>query len=283
MKSVLKSLFLIFALLATFACTAQEEEEFRFSGEAVRILAIGNSFSMDAVEENLWWLAASDGHLCEIGNLYIGGCSLERHVNNARNDAPAYQYRKVVRGVHSTTNEVSLREALCDGKWDYISVQQVSQLSGIYDSYQKSLPKLLGYIRLYAPQAQIVLHETWAYAADSDHSGFANYDCDQEKMYSAIVAATTRAAHEYGISVIIHAGTAIQYARETTIGDNLTRDGYHLNALGRYTAACAWYETLFGEDVRSNGYFRNNLDRNLQRTVREAAHKAVAGTNADAE
>ena len=56
--------------------------------DTVRILAIGNSFSEDAVEEHLYNLAKEEGVPVIIGNMYIGGCPLERHVNNARKDAP---------------------------------------------------------------------------------------------------------------------------------------------------------------------------------------------------
>ena len=44
----------------------------------VRILAIGNSFSQDAVEQYLHELAEAEGISTIIGNMFIGGCSLER-------------------------------------------------------------------------------------------------------------------------------------------------------------------------------------------------------------
>ena len=52
--------------------------------KTVRILAIGNSFSQDAVEQYLHELAEAEGISTIIGNMFIGGCSLERHVKNAR-------------------------------------------------------------------------------------------------------------------------------------------------------------------------------------------------------
>jgi len=63
--------------------------------KTVRILAIGNSFSQDAVEQYLHELAEAEGISTIIGNMFIGGCSLERHVKNARDNAPAYAYRKI--------------------------------------------------------------------------------------------------------------------------------------------------------------------------------------------
>lgn len=61
----------------------------------IKILAIGNSFSWDSVEQNLHQIADADGTTLIIGNMYIGGCSIEHHVNNLRNDLPEYRYMKI--------------------------------------------------------------------------------------------------------------------------------------------------------------------------------------------
>ena len=242
----------------------------------VRILAIGNSFSVDALEEHLQELAVAAGHECEIGNLYIGGCSLERHAGNIINDAGAYEYRKIAfDGSRSSVNGCSVREALCDGEWDFVSVQQVSQLSGLYETYKATLPVLLDCIKQYSPNAMIVFHQTWAYAANSSHDGFANYDRNQQQMYDAIVSTGRRVVKEFDIDLLIPSGTAIQNMRGTYVGDNLTRDGYHLNMLGRYTAACVWFEAIFGDDVRENNYCAPGIDEDLQRMARRAANAAV--------
>lgn len=59
----------------------------------MKVLCIGNSFSIDAVENNLVELAAERGIDLTVGNLYIGGCSLERHALNMRGDSAVYSYR----------------------------------------------------------------------------------------------------------------------------------------------------------------------------------------------
>ena len=50
----------------------------------LKVLAIGNSFSVDAVEQNLYELAKANGDRIVIGNMHIGGCSLERHYLNLK-------------------------------------------------------------------------------------------------------------------------------------------------------------------------------------------------------
>lgn len=245
--------------------------------KVIRILAIGNSFSMDAVEENLCELAAAAGIECEIGNLYIGGCSLERHVENIRGDAADYEYRKIEGpGVRTVRPGVSVSEALHDGKWDFVSVQQVSQLSGMFETYESLLPELVDYVKSICPESQIIFHQTWAYSSCSTHPGFANYGNDQLRMYEAIAETSRRVQSTFGIGCVVPSGTAIQNARQTSLGDNLDRDGYHLNALGRYAAACAWFGALFGADVRDNSYFNPDIDEESQRIVRLCAYEAVA-------
>lgn len=242
----------------------------------IRILAIGNSFSVNAVEQNLHELMTAAGYKCEIGNMYIGGCTLEQHVNNLRNSSPAYEYRKVdISGKHTNQPKVSLRQALTDGEWDFISVQQASKDSGKFDTYEASLAELLNYISEYCPDAEIVLHQTWAYAQYYTSTAFASYGNNQQQMYDAIVATSSRVMQEYGFTTIIPSGTAIQNLRMTSIGDNLNSDGTHLNTLGCYTAACTWCEALVGTDVRSNPYVRSDLPAESQQQAKEAAHYAV--------
>ena len=80
--------------------------------------------------------------------------------------------------------------------------------------------------------------------------GFKNYDQNQMKMYTSIVNAVKKAANLVGIKKIIPSGTAIQNARTSFIGDHMNRDGYHLDlTIGRYTAACTWFEALTHQNV----------------------------------
>ncbi|WP_255702926.1 DUF4886 domain-containing protein [Antarcticibacterium sp. 1MA-6-2] len=61
----------------------------------LKILAIGNSFSEDAIEYYLYGLANAADQEIVIGNLYIGGAELSQHVANANSNANSYSYRKV--------------------------------------------------------------------------------------------------------------------------------------------------------------------------------------------
>lgn len=245
----------------------------------IKILAIGNSFSEDAIENYLYDLAKAAGYKVIIGNLYIGGSSLELHWENASGSKDAYDFRKIgIDGSLNREGSKSIAYAVKNENWDYISFQQVSQLSGIIDGYREFLPKLLNYVKPMTtnPEIKYILHQTWAYAQDSNHSGFVNYDKDQMKMYNAIVDAVWKAKELGGIDMVVPAGTAIQNGRTSYIGDKFTRDGYHLNLnIGRFTAASAWFESIFG-NVISNSFFPETLSKYDANLAKTAAQKAVA-------
>ena len=278
-RSLLQVLFVLSVLLSgSFYSTASAAKP----QKPIKILAIGNSFSEDAIEQYLHELAAAEGIETVIGNLYIGGCSLERHVNNIRDNAPAYDYRKIgLDGVKVNTKNVSIATALAEEDWDYVSLQQASPLSGIYDSYAASLPELQAYVLARIPaHTKLILHQTWAYAANSTHDGFKNYDKDQMKMFTSIVDAVQRAGKLSKIKIIVPSGTAIQNARTSFIGDNMNRDGYHLNLkYGRYTAACTWFESIFKRNVIGNPYAPQGVTCEQKVVAQEAAHDAVKHPN----
>ena len=246
--------------------------------KTVRILAIGNSFSQDAVEQYLHELAEAEGISTIIGNMFIGGCSLERHVKNARDNAPACTYRKIgTDGKKREKGKMSLEAVLADEAWDYVSLQQASPFSGMYETYEASLPELIEYVKARLPKkTKLMLHQTWAYASTSKHSGFKNYNCNQLTMYQAIADAVKKAAKANKIKIVIPSGTAIQNARTSFIGDHLNRDGYHLDVkIGRYTAACTWFERIFKHNVVGNPYAPEGLDEVRKAVAQKAAHAAV--------
>jgi len=122
-KSIL--LFVAFSVFGFFAIIATPLR----AQEVIRILAIGNSFSQDAAESYLDDLAKADGVRLIVGNMYIGGCSLETHWNNALSNAAAYSYRKITEGDTVVVASQTLSAGITDENWDIITFQQVSQYS----------------------------------------------------------------------------------------------------------------------------------------------------------
>ena len=228
----------------------------------IKILAIGNSFSVDAMESHLHKVFTNLGIEATLGNLYIGGCSLDTHWDNITNDKKAYTYYYKASGKSqfSGLSNRSVSSTLKSQDWDIITIQQVSQDSGRPETFN-NLQNILDYIEANKtnPDAKIFWHMTWAYAQNSSHSGFANYGKDQMTMYNAIVNAAQNYILKYeAIDGVIPSGTAIQNLRTSYIGDNLTRDGYHLNysgdTVGRLTASVTWAAYCTGADLTNFTY-----------------------------
>ena len=132
----------------------------------IRILCIGNSFSWDAVEQELVPLCDAKGIEVEVHNLYYGGCSLQQHAEFMFKDTAAYSYRVCSNNKspipHRQSREirgfVSLREALKECKYDFISFQQASHVTTHVESLEGRLLILI----IMAQQAKFcTCHQYW--------------------------------------------------------------------------------------------------------------------------
>lgn len=272
-----KNLFYVSLLFLFICCSTAINAQ-----KVIKVLAIGNSFSVDAAEAYLDDLAAAEGIKLIIGNVYIGGCTLETHWKNASQNLPAYSYRKINEGDSITIPDRTLLSCITDEDWDFITFQQASPNSGNYNSFFPYLINLMDYVKSNATNKDLkfALHQTWAYAANSTHSGFANYKNNQDTMYHAIVNAFQQVRHKTGIKLIIPSGTAIQNGRSSAVGDQFCRDGYHLSLdLGRYTAACTWFEILFNKSVIGNDFAPKGLSKYEMLVAQKAAHCAARKPN----
>lgn len=227
-----------------------------------KILAIGNSFSEDATKY-LHQVAKAANIKTKVVNLFIGGCSLERHWKNIETKEPAYQYQ--LNG-NLTERRVSIEEMLLEENWDYIVIQQASHDSGWLDTYEPFLGMILEYLKNWtsiektSAHSEILLHETWAYEINSSHYNFERYYRDQEKMYERLRKCYYTMAEKYQLR-LIPSGDVIQYVRNQKSfyvpsgGISLCRDGFHMSFLyGRYLLACIWAKALFNIKMEDNGY-----------------------------
>ena len=214
----------------------------------MNVLAIGNSFSQDATRY-LYQIAKKQGiSNFHVTNLYIGGCPLFIHFKNMHEDN--YAYALEVNGTN-TGYSMAIKEALLSRKWDYVTLQQVSNLSPDYDTYEPYLTELVAYIRKYAPKAKIFIHETWAYEKDSQRLLSLNFKTPEE-MYEKVHEAYLEALkHADGI---IPSGTLFMNMLHAGV-EKIHRDTFHATCgLGRYALGLLWLHTLTGADITANDF-----------------------------
>ena len=235
----------------------------------MKILCIGNSFSYDA-NEYFYKLAKAGGADVEVLNLYIGGCSIERHAKNVKEHLK--EYNPQYNGTFYPYEVCSIDEGLLFKDWDVVTVQQVSGLSGVYNSYYPYIETVLEKIKSVCPKAKIFMHETWAYEKDSVHPDFQIYEKNQSIMHDALHEAYYKVADEMKLDGIIPTGDVIASLRQTDDfnvdkgGISLARDGFHLGlTYGRYAAAATWYQALGLGDISSNPFIPDAGEVDLEK------------------
>lgn len=180
---------LIGAVLATPASAAER-----------KLLTIGNSFSANATR-HLAGLAKAAGHTLIHQPLVIGGASLEVHAEKARRHEadptdPAGLY----------PGGLGLREHLRRERWDAVTIQQASLKSHDAATYQPHSGRLAESIARHAPQARLLIHQTWAYRADDPRftrpSGKPGEPRTRAEMHRGLTAAYDRIATALGGRVI---------------------------------------------------------------------------------
>ena len=235
----------------------------------MNILSIGNSFSQDA-QRYLHQIARADGTALQTVNLYIGRCPLSRHYRNMLGEKREYMLE--VNG-NSTGFFVTLKEALLNRDWDVVTVQQVSQLSTDYETYQPYLDELAAYIRKLAPKARIAVHQTWAYEQGSKRLHEELQYGDYKEMLADIVKACRKAAAAIQADWIIPSGEVFEAMLEHGV-EKVHRDTFHASlGLGRYALGLTWYACLTGRDVTDHPFA--DFDEAISPEQIETAQKCV--------
>lgn len=238
---------------------------------ALKILAVGNSYSIDCMEYVYEIAKAAGVENIKLGNLYIAGCALDKHLNNAMYDGIGYTFYTNSEGEWDSAAPYQISTAVQSDNWDFVLFQQASPVSGYANTYDD----LTLLIKLVEPlctneNVQFGWHMTWAYKSDSTNGAFKNYGNLQTVMYSAITSAVkTKIETNPYITKIIPNGTVIQNARTSYVGDNFTRDSSdHLTKdQGRKLAGLGVVATLIEIDWE-------NLD--LSAVIPDEAYRQVA-------
>lgn len=234
----------------------------------LKILTIGNSFSLDSTRY-LREIALAEGtEDMTLGVLYYSGCSLSKHVDFLTANTAAYNYYYTdSTGAWKNSGgngTATMLQGIQDQDWDIIVMQQASSSSGRADTYNEDMQTIIDYVKANCsnPDAIFAWNMTWAYPVediDTDDITTVNttaafqtyYNSDQMTMYNAICnAVKTKIATNSTFEYIFPVGTAVQNARSSWLGDpDLNRDYSHLSDYGRFMAAYVWYYVLTGKDV----------------------------------
>ncbi|HYW79381.1 MAG TPA: DUF4886 domain-containing protein [Thermoguttaceae bacterium] len=309
------------ALLLTFCISPKvhaEEPATPPTTRVIKVLGIGNSFTGNAFSLLQPMGVRSDKCRLILTQANIGGCPMEKHMrlaklHEAEPDNPeGMPYATSVNDENGKQRRtrVGLREMLASDTWDIVTIQQLSAQSPDVANYRPYARELYDYIKKYAPQAEVVMHQTWAYRADGDFDRVFpdKPSYGQEDMYRDLTAAYKTIAKELGVR-LIPVGAAFQLAREVRpfvpdtatdrgsltqpslpndknslctgwywdISDSDLRcDTHHAGIQGKYLAAAVWFEFLTGLNPYAEGIAAGDLADADAKFLSGIAHQVVA-------
>lgn len=300
------SLFLGFVVVSL----AASQDKPAAKGKTIRLLTVGNSFSQNATK-HLDQIVEAGGNTLIHHRCVIGGSGPDQHLAKA---ALHETDPKDKNGRYGTSGK-SLKEELQAEKWDIITIQQASIRSHDPATYRPGAKQLYDYIKKYAPDSEIVIHQTWAYRVDDPRFSKQTYaegePRTQKEMYDSLSNAYRTIAKELGIRRI-PVGDAFYaadtdpkwgykpdasfdvksakpptrpnqtnslhvgyYWNKTSNPPSLKMDGHHANPAGEYLGGLVFYEFLFGQSPVGNKYRPEGMDEDDARFLQETAHKAV--------
>lgn len=285
----------------------------------LKVLMIGNSFSNSVLTYLPKIVKMSGKHHLKLANAYIGGCTLERHCANIDKEKTDPNFKPYTfhlidsADLKPKSTRSNLSDIIKADKWDIITIQQGSVHSPYKEKTLDLAKKLIAHVRALAPQAEIVVHETWAYRADHpwftgkkakmtwkemDEKVSANYKelAGSNKFRMIPVGG---AVHLFRVKLPVKpvAYTAEDLKKlekpktmDITGGDVvgsmswgpdrknkknivLKIDRIHLNDKGKYLQGCVWYMVLFGEKAED---IKCDFSKPEEKLLRECAAQAVA-------
>ena len=183
---------------------------------AVKVLMIGNSFTASVMREAPA-VAKAEGLALDIVQCGIGGCPLEKHWANVEKAGDGdFKPYAVATSFSSDPGrkfpkKANVTEMLAAEKWDIVTIQQASGKSAFFDTYEPYAGNLIAKIRELAPQAEIVIQQTWSYAPYE--SRLATWKMTPADMFESLKKAYAQLASKYGLRTI-PTGDAVQLFRK---------------------------------------------------------------------
>lgn len=288
---------LLVVIILSFGIPSQAQDS------TLRVLLIGNSFSQNATRY-LNQIAEEGGFSLSIGRAELGGCSLQRHW-----DSVAVNIQDPLKG--RPYKGKSLKELLSDGKWDVITIQQFSLLSGDQKTYQPYAKQLFNFIMVSQPQAEVVVHQTWPYRNDA--KSFGKIDGEkraksQKEMWKKSRTAYHKLAKDLGGLRIVPVGDAfydvaidkrwsfkkdgsfdfqnpVQPHLPTELNSlnvgyswkngQLRFDPNHANDAGCYLAGLIWYGFLFQQDPEEISFLPKGIPADFAGYLKRTAAQTL--------
>lgn len=168
--------------------------------KTIRLLTVGNSFSHNATHY-LGDIAKANGDTLILREDNIGGSSFDIHLKKLE------VWQKDPKSKLGQYSEgKGLQDDLTEKKWDFITIQQASIKSHDVNTYRPFAKQLADFIRKHAPDATLIMHQTWEYRVDdarfSVREPKPGEPKTQDEMYAGLKSAYAAIAKELNVKLI---------------------------------------------------------------------------------
>lgn len=288
-----------------------EGSELPVGQKNIRVLFIGNSFTLDATEHLPGILKAAGIDNFSMERAFHGGYTLVGYNENFANPKVCIRYKyepgydewdgnKVYKNENCNS---SLTDFWDSGRaYDIVVLQEYTGRKYAWGGFEESkagidaVKGLMEKVRAMQPEKEPVfvylMSQVFATGSERLVEWFGN---DRRRMYAAIVEHTRQVLDQTGIKYLISTGTAVENLRTTSLnvdnGMDLSRDLFHLDkGITRYTANCTVFESILGpcvgktmdgntyrfstSDTSSKNYTTPVTDKNVPTAI-VAARKAI--------
>ncbi len=251
---------------------------------SIKVLSVGNSFSADMFTRLPSLIKQLGYNDAVFGYMEGSGTTLEQYHGDITSGGARSYYESINGGTYSFTNQ-TLQAAIAKNEWDVIIFQQASGSSGQYGTITPYLQDLIDYAKLHCTNAEVEIgwQNVWPYSSTYDGGSFGPYNDDQITMFNAQVNVQKLIWENYSdVKYIIPNTAMIQVARSipllNAIGDELTRDGFHLDLeesrfLASLGVVMSLMEQKFGVDYRNILY--SELPAELTAELSEAEFNSM--------
>jgi hypothetical protein len=227
------------------------------TGLTINVLFIGNSLtSVNDLPKAVADIAKSLGDNLTYTVSDPGGYTLAQHLKN-------------------TDTLLKLKS----GSWDYVVIQEQSELPALGDSRVKNevlqyANTLTGLVRKPVTKAKPIFYETWGYKdGDIKYCASTPTLCSYSAMQDQLLKSYSQMA-EQGNGLLAPVGEAWRLVIKTHPEINLySSDGIHPAPEGSYLAACVFYTKLFNKPVL--GATPLNINPDVAKILQQTAEQTI--------
>lgn len=262
----------------TFGFDTSSKPVVDYENAKLKVLFIGNSFTVDAVNQLPKFVSDMGLDEIQMTNMYYAGRPIVDHYSGYdtnQSDYTCYQCGPGRSSWVAEANKTSLKAIVKATDWDIITIQECTGHVGgwVWTEYfpninmteAQLIPAFVNLLKRDCPNKNVKLYYimSQAYGKTNKTKLVSRPDLftNQDEMYACIVSVGRKVMETGLFEGIAATGTMMQNLRASSMESprDFTRDTYHMdNGVSRFTAAALMFETVISPTSYAGGVKLDN-------------------------